>query len=137
MLKSLLSSKTYSTDTILLLARLALGAFMLFAHGWPKLERLGGEEVKFYDFIGLGATVSLVLALFAEVVCSLLLALGLFTRLATFFLAFTMFVAAFIAGADKPFQNRELALLYLLAYTLLFFTGPGKFSLDRLLRKEQ
>lgn len=135
MLKTLISSKSLNADVILVIFRVGFAFFMIYGHGWPKYERLGADEIKFYNFLGLGAGISLGLAVFAELVCSILLGLGLFSRLACIPLAFTMFVAAFVANADKPLQNKELAILYLLSFLLLFFTGPGKYSLDALLRK--
>ena len=48
---------------------------------------------KFPDPLGVGSTTSLALAVFAEVVCSVLLAFGLFTRLAAAVLAINMATA--------------------------------------------
>ena len=42
----------------------------------------------------------------------------------------TMFVAFFLAHADDPFSQKEKALLFLISYITLFFTGPGKFALQ-------
>ncbi|TNE80315.1 MAG: DoxX family protein [Bacteroidetes bacterium] len=136
MFKSLLSSKPFSTDFILLVLRICVAAFMIYGHGLPKIERFGADEVKFINLLGMGAKASLGLAIFAELGCSILLGLGLFTRLASIPLAFTMFIAAFVANADKPFQGKELALMYLLAFALFFFTGPGKYSVDKLIKKQ-
>ncbi|NUN09755.1 MAG: DoxX family protein [Ignavibacteriaceae bacterium] len=102
---------------------------MAFAHGLPKLQRiLAGGELKFPDPIGLGTTASLYLAMLTELGASLLVMLGLFTRINSLFLAFTMFVAGFIQHASDPFKQKELALLYLTIYIMLIFTGPGKYS---------
>ncbi|MBY5958194.1 DoxX family membrane protein [Membranicola marinus] len=51
----------------LLVLRIAVGILML-THGLGKFERLFGEgPIQFSDPIGIGATASLVLAIFAEV----------------------------------------------------------------------
>jgi putative oxidoreductase len=55
---------------------------------------------------------------------------GLFTRLSVIPLIITMLVAAFVAHAGDPFSSKEPALLYLIPYLALLFSGPGKFSLD-------
>ena len=120
------------TDVGLLLARLAFGSMML-THGWTKLMNFEAYSAKFMDFLGMGSTVSLSLAIFAEFFCSLLLGFGLATRFAALNLGFTMVIAAFVAHGADPFQKKEMALLYFSAYVVLFLTGPGRFSLDALL----
>lgn len=106
----------------------------MLTHGYPKLEKLlAGGEIQFFDFMGIGAAASLALAVFAEVICSVLLALGLGTRLASIALAITMGVAAFLRHAEDPFAKKEQALLYLLIFLTLLVFGPGRYSLDSML----
>ena len=137
-MKKLLFSSSLNTrlvDIWLLFLRVFSGAFIL-THGYPKLMRLFAEgEIKFGDPIGLGPAVTLVLAVFAEFVCAILVALGLFTRLATVPLMITMSVAAFIVHGTDPFGRKELALMYLLVFSTLLVLGGGKYSLDRFLGK--
>ena len=122
-------------DLWLLLLRILVAAFML-THGLPKFYKLiADEEVKFGDPIGFGPTASLVLAAFAEIVCSTFILIGLGTRIATVPLIITMTVAAFISHADDPFNKKELSLLYLFTYITLLILGSGKYSLDLLLSK--
>jgi putative oxidoreductase len=125
---------TFQVNLSLLLLRLSIGGLML-THGWPKLMRLlEGGEIKFADPIGLGPVLSLVMTSFTEVGCSILIMLGLGTRIAAFGLGFTMFVAVFIVHANDPFAKMELGLLYFLVYLVLLITGSGKFSLDRFIK---
>jgi len=137
-MKNLFSTKINikTLDFILLLVRIAVAAFML-THGYPKLMKLlAGGEIRFADPFGLGMTFSLVLAVFAEFFCSILVGFGIGTRLATIPLIVTMFVAAFIAHGADPFGKKELALMYLIIYIFLLFTGSGKFSVDYLISKK-
>lgn len=134
MLGRLLSSRPFSTDAGLLIVRLALAVFML-AHGYPKLAHFAERMDKFSDPYGIGSPTSLALAVFAEFFCSILLGLGLFTRLALIPLIITMGTVVFIVHAGDPFGDREKALLYLLPYLGLFFTGPGKYSVDGLMKR--
>lgn len=125
-------------DTGLLLLRLFLGLTMLFAHGIGKWGRLfGGGDIRFSDPFGVGDTTSLALAVFAEVICSILLAFGLLTRWALIPLIITMFVAAFIVHINDDFGIMERALLYGAGYVTLFLTGPGKYSIDYFLRNRK
>jgi len=135
-----LFSTKYSQKTLdfwLLILRLCVAGFML-THGLPKLMKLFSEgEIQFMDVMGIGATGSLVLAVFSEFICSILIAVGLATRLAAFALICTMLVAAFMAHGADPFGKKELALLYLLIYVTILVTGSGKYSIDYYLNKNK
>lgn len=108
----------------------------MLTHGIPKLQRILSGEMKFGDPLGLGPEVSLVLAVFAEFFCSVFILLGLGTRLATIPLIVTMGVAAFIVHGDDPFNRKEMALLYLVAFLVLLLSGGGNYSLDRLIHRK-
>ena len=131
-MKKLLCPKTYEcSDLGLLVLRVSIGLMMAFSHGLGKVEKFfAGGEIKFPDPIGIGSSASLFLAGFTEFFLSLLLVVGLATRIVTIPLAITMLVAAFIIHGADPFAKKEFALLYLVPYITLFFTGPGKYSLD-------
>lgn len=124
-------------DVALLIFRLAISSFMLFGHGLQKFNRIiSGEEIKFFDPFGIGESFSLSLAALAEFFAAGLIIVGLFTRLSSLSLMFTMFVAGFIYHADDPFGSKETALMYLVSYLLLFLMGPGKYSLQALFEKK-
>ncbi len=135
----LTSVKTNSSfnNTVLLLVRLFVG-FAMISHGFPKLQMLfSGKEIQFFDFMGLGPQVSLILTVFAEFVCSIFLILGLFTRWAAFFVFFTMAIAALMVHGADPFDKKELSLLYLCIYLLILAFGPGKFSIDGMISSKK
>ena len=122
-------------DVWILLFRILIAVFML-THGLPKFFKLmAGGEIRFGDPLGFGAVPSLVLAVFAEVVCSTFILIGLGTRLATIPLMITMAVAAFVVHHDDPFGRKELPLLYLFSFITLCVLGSGKYSVDFLLSK--
>ena len=84
-------------DLALFVFRVAISSFMLFGHGLGKFKRLfSGEEIKFADPFGIGMELSLTLAVLSEFFASILIILGLFTRISSLSLIITMFVAAFI-----------------------------------------
>lgn len=105
-------------------------AVLMWTHGIPKLMRLLEGDTGFGDPIGLGPTLSFVLVVFSEAICSLLILLGLATRLAVIPLIISCSVAAFVAHADDPFGKKEMLLLYLLIYITLLILGSGKYSID-------
>lgn len=130
-------SNSVFKDIILLAVRVFIG-FAMLSHGFPKLQMLlEGGDIKFYDFLGMGPTVSLTLTVFAEFVCSILLILGLFTRLALGFLIFTMIIAGFFVHGADPFEKREMSLVYLSVYLLLITFGAGKISVDYMIEKRK
>ena len=116
----------FQPDLGLFIHRVAFSLFMAFAHGLPKLAAFGDKMDSFPDPLGVSSPVSLALAVFSEFFCALAVALGLYVRLAVIPLIITMVVAAFIVHAGDPFGQKELALVYLVGFTTLFFTGGGK-----------
>lgn len=135
-MRALLNTRPWPNllEITLVILRVGLGVFML-THGWPKMEMLiEGGPIIFSDPIGIGKLPSLVLTVFAELFCSVLLVLGLFTRLAVIPLIITMVVAVFVVHGNHPFSKQEMGLLYLLGYLVILARGSGKFSLDHLIR---
>ena len=138
------------TSIGLLVLRLGVGGYMA-THGWGKVQMLlAGSFEQFGDPIGLGAVPSLVLVTVAEFACALLVMVGLGTRLAAIPPVIAMGVAAlvahaadpwsmetaakaFFAGESKTWFSKEPAMLFLVPFLALAFTGAGRYSLDALL----
>jgi putative oxidoreductase len=80
-----------------------------------------------------GHSTSLTLTVFAEVVASLLLVVGLTTRFAALVLAINMTVAFFLIhkATLTGEHNGELAFVYLAGYLTLLLAGPGRMSVDQ------
>ncbi len=133
--------QSYHLDIIFLILRLVTGvAFIL--HGWGKIQApmswMGPESPVPGILQALGAI--------AEFGGGIALILGLLTRLAGFGLACTMVVAAllhavvlkdpFVAGKGGG-GSYELATLYLVISIMFMVQGPGRFSIDQKIFKEQ
>jgi putative oxidoreductase len=118
-------------DLGLLVLRLGAGALMVSGHGLPKLAGFAEKSATFSDPLGVSPAVSLGLAVFAEFFCALAVSLGLYARLASIPLVFTMGVAALVVHADDPFKVKEKALLFLVMYLAVLVAGPGKYALSR------
>lgn len=112
------------------LLRVFTGLTMALAHGMGKLpppeQMTGALESMGFPMPGISAWA----AALAEVVGGILLAIGLLTRPAAAFMAFTMFIAAFVVHSADPFQKKELALLYLVISLFFVFKGSGNWSVD-------
>ena len=119
-----------ATSLGLLLLRILSGGMMM-THGWGKIAKWGELKSSFPDPFGIGHEISLGLTVFAEFICAGLLVVGLASRLVLIPLLIVMAVAFFKIHATDPLGDKELALFYLILYTALLLTGPGKFSLDR------
>lgn len=134
--KHFLSIRPFSADLGLLILRLFAGGAML-THGFPKFLKVLEGNFQFGDPIGIGPEASLILAAFAEFVCSILLIFGITTRIALVPLIITMLVAFFVVLGADDFSSKELPFFYLGIYASLFLSGPGKYSLDKVLFEKE
>ncbi|WP_338733632.1 DoxX family protein [Mangrovimonas cancribranchiae] len=116
------------TDLALAILRIGFSGMML-THGIPKISMLS-DPSSFGDPLGVGPTVSLILTLIGEVVAPVMIIIGFKTKLAAIPAAITMAVAAFIVHASDPLKTKEMAILYLLAFVVIFLAGPGRLSID-------
>jgi putative oxidoreductase len=134
----------------LLILRLGIGGYMV-THGWGKVQMLrAGQAEMMQDPIGIGNVPTLVLLIFAEFVCALLVMIGLATRFAAAPIVIAMAVAAFVAHADDPWTMqtaaerffagemafpaaKQGALMFLIPFLALVFTSAGRFSIDAIL----
>ena len=74
------------------------------------------------------------MASFSEFICSLLIAVGLFTRVSSFLLFFTMVIASLKHIMEGDFS--ELAFVYALVSLVIMITGSGKYSVDNYLSQK-
>jgi putative oxidoreductase len=82
----------------------------------------------------------LVVAGWIEIVGGVMIAIGLLTRLAAFFSSGTMAVAYFLVHAPHSFfpiiNKGELAVFYCWLFLFVVFYGPGRWSVDTLIRRK-
>lgn len=124
-------------DLALLTLRIGFGGIMLFSHGMSKLSGFSASSQAFPDPLGVGPALSMALAVFAEVFCSAFVMAGFLTRWASVPLCITMMVAAGLVHGADPWAKKEMAVLYLVAFLAILISGPGKLSLDSVLKKKK
>jgi len=131
-MKRLLSPYSLNTGLATLVLRLLFGGMFIY-HGWPKLADYNGMLAMFGDPIGIGSELSLILVIFAEFFCGILILLGLFTRFAVVFTFVTMLVAYFVAHGKDDFMVKMLPFVYIWLCIVVFILGSGRYSLDAVL----
>ena len=132
-----LLSTNYSAgafNTAMLLLRIVAGGLML-KHGYDKMVHFEETASHMMNFMGIGSKATTALLIFAEFFCSLLIIIGLFTRLACIPLIIAMTVALVKAHNADFLGEGQMAALYLLCFVVLLFTGPGKVSVDSMIGK--
>lgn len=117
--------------------RISFGLLLTIAHGWPTVKGFLAGADQYPDPLGLGSRLSMGLVGFAELICAMLLTLGIFNRLALIPIIFSFAVAFFIYHHGDPLGSKELALHYLLIFVVLFITGPGDFTIRNLFSTNQ
>ncbi|NWA24103.1 DoxX family protein [Pseudomonas gingeri] len=131
MVASPLLSSRISADWALLWLRLAGSALLLRVHGLPKLLDFQHQLTLIEDPFGLGAHLTLSLAIFAEVLCPLLIILGLLTRLATLPLLFLLLVSLVWVHPEWSLAEGQFAWLLVIVFFALLIGGSGSIALDR------
>ncbi|MBR5211692.1 MAG: DoxX family protein [Bacteroidales bacterium] len=125
-------------SAFILILRIFFGV-MFFIHGLGKMMNFSELSLTYPSVFGLGSYMTLMLAVFTEFCCSLFLIAGLLFRIMLLPMIVAMAVAFFDIH-DGFLPEGELSLIYLIVFCLLYFVGPGKFSIDylidRRLRKE-
>lgn len=132
-----LLSTNYSAGTFttaMLFLRIVAGGLML-VHGYDKMVHFNETAGQMMNFMGIGSKASTALVIFAEFFCSILLILGLFTRLACIPLIICMSVALFMAHNGDFLGKGQIAALFLICYIVLLFVGAGKVSVDSMIGK--
>jgi putative oxidoreductase len=114
----------------LLFLRFAGSALLLYVHGLPKLLHYGAELQRIDDPLHLGRGLTLLLALFAEILCPLLVAAGWLTRLACLPILFLLFVSLALVHPDWNIATGQFAWLLIIVFGAIALAGPGEYSID-------
>jgi putative oxidoreductase len=127
--KHLLPTVAPQVDAGLLLLRLAASALLLYVHGLPKAMHYAQQLALIEDPFGLGPAFSLWFAIFAEVICPVLIILGVLARLACLPIIVVMLVALIFVHPGWSIADGQFAWLLLIIFTTLAIGGPGRWTL--------
>ena len=116
---------------LILILRIFFG-MLFFSHGLDKMMNFNDLVNSYPDILGFGSYMTLMITIFCEFCCSLFLIAGLLVRVMTIPMIIAMGVAFFDVH-DAMMPEGELALIYFITFIILFFVGPGRFSVDYLI----
>jgi putative oxidoreductase len=117
-------------DIGLLFLRISGAAFLLVVHGLPKLLDFNQQLTLIEDPFHMGAQLTLILAIFAEVLCPLLIVTGIFVRLSCLPILFLLLVALVVVHPDWTLEQGQFGWLLLIIFTTVFIAGPGRLALN-------
>ena len=117
-------------DLGLLFLRVSGGLFLLAVHGVPKLLNYNAQLQVIEDPFHLGAHLTLTLAIFAEVVCPLLIVAGVMVRLACLPILCVLLIAMLVVHPQWSMAEGQFGWLLLMLFTSVFIAGPGRLALN-------
>jgi putative oxidoreductase len=115
-----------TTDAALLFLRVSASLLVLLVHGLPKALHVRGQLGAIEDPLHLGSAFTLGFAIFAEVVCPLLMILGIATRLAALPILLVTVVALTLVHPDWTLEQGQFAWMLLILFGTVAIGGPGR-----------
>lgn len=113
---------------LLLCIRLFFG-LMLMLHGLEKVYNYTELCFVFPDPMHIGSEISLLFAIFIEILCSIFFIIGALYRIMLIPMIAIMLVAFFHIHKGSIVEG-ELAFIYLMMFILMYISGPGQYSVD-------
>ncbi|MGU7782137.1 DoxX family protein [Burkholderia sp. PU8-34] len=119
----------HSTDLGLLFLRVSAGVLLLIVHGLPKIRHFTSEEEAIEDPFHFGKLLSIGFAIFAEVLCPLLVIVGFATRLASLPVMVISAIALLRVHPEWTAQQAQFAWMLIIMFGTLVIAGAGQYSL--------
>lgn len=125
--------ESQKVNIALLIFRIGIGLSLINTHGLPKLMDIQGAIEHIPDPFGMGGTISVIVAITANIVCASFLVLGLFTRFSALFIMGLTLTGLFMVHWADPWKVKDVPYMYSLANALIIMLGAGKYSMDNYL----
>jgi putative oxidoreductase len=126
-----------SVDAGLLVLRIAIGVCLFVEHGLFKIPLLFNPAAQFPDPLGLGVAFTVAFAFLSDGIGSILMLLGLATRFAAVIMIVNLVVAwGMVYGFQIEPANGELLALFIGGTIAVGLAGPGRYSIDALIRRK-
>jgi len=124
-------SESRHQDLGLLFLRASGALFLLWVHGVPKVLNYNEQLQLIEDPFHLGAHVTLLLAIFAEVLCPVLIVAGVWVRLACLPILAVLLIAMVVVHPQWTVFEGQFGWLLLIIITSVLIAGPGRFTLGQ------
>ena len=124
-------NESRNQDLGLLFLRVSGALFLLWVHGLPKLLNYSEQLKLIEDPFHLGANITLLLAIFAEVLCPLLIIAGVMVRLACLPILSVLLIALLVVHPEWTLFEAQFGWLLLIIFTTLLIGGPGRLALSQ------
>jgi putative oxidoreductase len=116
-------------DAALLFLRVTASVLVLLVHGLPKALHYASQLDAIEDPLHFGKTLTLAFAIFAEVVCPLLMIAGIATRLAALPIMLVSVIALGLVHREWTLDQGQFAWMLLILFGTIAIGGAGRYRL--------
>ena len=116
-------------DAALLFLRVTASVLVLLVHGLPKALHYASQLDAIEDPLHFGKTLTLAFAIFAEVVCPLLMIAGIATRLAALPIMLVSAIALGLVHREWTLDQGQFAWMLLIMFGAIAIGGAGRYRI--------
>ncbi|MGF6899667.1 DoxX family protein [Paraburkholderia sp. GAS348] len=116
-----------TADAALLFLRVAASVLVLIVHGLPKAMHYTSQLAAIEDPLHLGKTLTLSFAIFAEVLCPVLMIAGIATRLAALPIIVISLMALTLVHPEWTLDQAQFAWMLLILFGTIVIGGAGRY----------
>jgi putative oxidoreductase len=116
-------------DVALLFLRVTASVLVLLVHGLPKAIHYTSQLEAIEDPLHFGKTLTLGFAIFAEVVCPLLMIAGIATRLAALPIMLVCVIALGLVHREWTLDQGQFAWMLLIMFGTIAIAGAGRYRI--------
>jgi putative oxidoreductase len=125
-----------SFHLVMLFFRVIVSVQLIVVHGLKKIGVGVAEAELIPNPLHLPEKINQYFAISSNLVFPILIILGLLTRLAILPVLAVTLTGYFIVHWSDPLLAKDIPFMYSLIFLLLFFLGPGKYSIDYFINKK-
>ena len=134
-MKKAIFGPSWSTDLATLLVRVLVAGLFIW-HGYSMMINYDEWIKMSHSTLGWGTVFEYRLIQYTELICGVLITIGLLTRLAVLPLMFAMTIAYFVAHRHDAFMMKALPFALMCLTLIVLILGGGRFSADALLSRK-
>jgi putative oxidoreductase len=117
-------------DLGLLFLRVFGSLLVIYIHGLPKIVHWETELQVIDDPLHIGRSITLLCAIFAEVICPMAIIIGVYTRLACLPFIFLLLVSMLGVHADWSLEQGQFGWLLLILFGTVALCGSGRYAFN-------